>query len=160
MSFNPNGLPSGPPQQPGFNQGGYAPGAYLNPGWGGVHQPRQPTNRMAVSSVVAAVLSLFASLFLLFFTFIFGFLPMSLSVGGIVAGIVGLRQIRSTHEEGRGLAWLGIVSNSLVLLFQLVLLVIGIVLVGFLTVLFTELPCEEGDVECTTATPVTVTAEP
>ncbi|WP_067696217.1 DUF4190 domain-containing protein [Nocardia jejuensis] len=126
--------PGGYPQQPsgGFGQpsGGFAQqpaGGYPQPGGGyqqpgapapgygypgyqpyGYQQPSTGTNGMAIASLIVSILGLT--------TLFFCFLPIG-SLVGLVLGVIANNQVKTSGQEGRGLAqggiWVGAAGLAL-----------------------------------------------
>jgi len=107
----PYSMPPGHPP-PGLPWAGYPPGptGYPGfPGYPGYPPPAQPgTNPLAVTALVCSVLGLAP-----FCGFLF-------SIAGIVAGAVGIGQIKRTGQSGNGLAVAGIVIGVITLLIWMV----------------------------------------
>lgn len=114
----PGGQPSGyatpqlygPPQQPGYGappQPGtppYGPPSatvYAPPGTPGGYAQTTPTNNLAISSLVVSILGILGA-FACFF-------PIVLAPIGAILGHVSLRQIKTSGQQGRGLALAGII---------------------------------------------------
>jgi len=97
MSTPPPPYGAYPPPPPGAPYAGY----YGYPGY----RPQQPTNSLAVVSLVCAFL----------------FAPL-----GIIFGHVSLSQIRKTGEEGRGLAIAGLVISYLITVVTVVVVTLAV----------------------------------
>ncbi|MUM16584.1 DUF4190 domain-containing protein [Mycobacterium sp. CBMA271] len=117
------GYPSYPPGQQGAYPppqgypvaGGYpgypAPG-YADPyGYSGYGQT-SGTNGLAIASLVASILGIF--------TCGLG------SIAGVIMGFIALGQLKTSQQEGKGLAITGIVIGAALILFWLLIMVIGI----------------------------------
>ncbi|MFV0495244.1 DUF4190 domain-containing protein [Mycobacterium sp.] len=100
--YGPEGYPNYPnypgnPEYPGYSgyPGGYPPAAgYPAAGY----PPKQDTNGMAIASLVSGLVGLFC---------VVG------SVLGVIFGVVALNQIRTTGQQGRGMAISGIIVSGL-----------------------------------------------
>ena len=106
--YPPPGYPP-PPYGPGYPPGpmAYPPAGY--PGYPGYPPPvRSGTNSSAIAALVCSILGLAP---------LCGFL---FSIAGIVAGAVGINQIRRTGQSGYGLAIAGIVVGILTLVIWMV----------------------------------------
>ncbi len=129
-----------------------------NQNWGQASN-QASTNGWALCGLIVGLGSLVLSLF--FALLLFGFLFLPVSLFGFIASIVGLRQIKRSQQPGIGMAWAGIVLNTIALLAQLAMLALTIVLFGGLLWFganFDEL-CESGDLDCTTP-PTTISPTP
>lgn len=105
--------PSGQYPGPG---GGYPPPyqPYPGPGYGPAYTPYPPAMRTNTMAILALV-------------FAFVFAP-----AGLVLGIVALKQIRNTGEDGHGMAVAGVVVSAIfTALFVIYIIVIIIVLAAF-----------------------------
>jgi hypothetical protein len=119
--------PSQPPPGPPYGYPPPPPGGQIGyggpPPYPGSYDPYQvyqgssgQTNGLAVASLTTSILAIPLSLL--------GCLGLPLAIAGIVLGIVSLRQVNRTPQQGRGLAIAGIVIGSIVTALLLVLLVL------------------------------------
>jgi peptidyl-prolyl cis-trans isomerase B (cyclophilin B) len=94
--------------------GGYPPPYGAHPPYGGYpsvypgYPPQQPTNTLAIASLVCA----------------FVFAPL-----GIVFGHMSLSQIKKTGEEGRGLALAGLIISYLITALTILVVVLSVLMV-------------------------------
>ncbi|MGA5542851.1 DUF4190 domain-containing protein [Mycobacterium sp. NPDC051198] len=121
-SSYPPPLPGYPPPPPGYaTPGGYPVGVSGYPGYPGGYgmPPANPTNSMAIGSLVASALSL-----IMFFACGVGLLAALVGIG---LGVVALNQIKQSaqsgygpqvEQPGRGLAIAGIAVGALGALFN------------------------------------------
>ena len=90
--------------------------ASSSPSWGGTSTtPATGTNGLAIASLVVAILSFFLA-----------FIAIG-GLGGVVAvvlGIVALRRVRDSGQDGRGLAVAGIVVGGLSVLLGIVMTIV------------------------------------
>ncbi|MBA0049177.1 DUF4190 domain-containing protein [Mycobacteroides sp. LB1] len=111
QSGQPGAYP--PPVYPAA--GGYpgypAPG-YADPYGYGAYAPTGGTNGLAIGSLIASVMGPF--------TCGLG------SVAGLIMGFIALSQLKTSPQDGKGLAITGIVISAAVVLFGLLFLIIGI----------------------------------
>ncbi|WP_040802475.1 DUF4190 domain-containing protein [Nocardia concava] len=100
-------------QPPGYGYPGYQPYGY--------GAPTQQTNSLAIASLVVSIIGLPSMFFCLF-------IPV-ISIVGLVLGIVGLNQIKSNQQQGRGLAlggiWVGAIGIVIGLGLLLILIIAG-----------------------------------
>lgn len=105
------GAPSYPPPPYGAPAPGYLPPptGYPAPGYAGAYgAPAQKTNPLAIASLVSSLI---------------GILPFICGLGsiiGIVLGVVALNQIKTSGENGRGLAIAGIAVGAVTFLISIV----------------------------------------
>ncbi|MFE2995070.1 DUF4190 domain-containing protein [Nocardia sp. NPDC059246] len=119
--------PNYPPPQanptPSYPAAGQQPPAYGYPGYQpyGYGPPVQQTNSLAIASLVVSIIGVPAMFFC-------AFLPV-VSIVGLVLGIVALNQLKSTQQQGRGLAlggvWVGAISIVIGLALFLILIIAG-----------------------------------
>ncbi len=91
----PPGMPPPAAQPPGAQPGGPPP-APGTPGWGMQYTPPRSTNSLAIVSLIAGIAQ-------------FMFCPIVGAIAAIITGHIGRRQIRTTGEQGGGLATAGLV---------------------------------------------------
>lgn len=98
---NASNPPSYQPAQPYQNSG--APQGY------GQQPQSQKTNLLAILSLVGA--------------FVF-------SLAGLILGIIALKQIKQTGEQGRGLALAGIIISSISIVLVIIYVIVVVVIIG------------------------------
>ena len=116
---------SAPQQNPatGYPAAGSMPGGYGVPGYQpyGYIQPPTGTNGLATASLIVSIVGIPAMIFC-------GFLPI-ISLVGLILGIVALNQIKTSQQQGRGVAlggvWVGAVGMVLGIVVFAALLSIG-----------------------------------
>ncbi|EZP29534.1 DUF4190 domain-containing protein [Microbacterium oleivorans] len=103
--------------QPGYPQPGYGQPAYGQPGYGYAVAPARPTNVLAIVSLIASIAGL-------------TILPFVASIVGIITGHMALKQLKTSGENGRGLAlggtivgWVGGGILLLIIAFWLIFIV-------------------------------------
>jgi hypothetical protein len=106
--------PPGPYAQPGAGwQPPYPPGPYAyGPGW--PQAPRRATNALAIAALACAIGQVIAGPFA--------------GIAAIVLGVISLRQIDTTGEDGRGMAITGLVLG-----------IVGVVICVFLLIFIVAL---------------------
>ena len=120
------GQPSAPygqqaPVAPGYGQQPYAQPAYGQPAYGqpgyGYAVPARPTNVLAIVSLIASIAGL-------------TILPFVASIVGVITGHMALKQLKTSGENGRGLAlggtivgWAGTGILVLIIAFWLIFIV-------------------------------------
>ncbi|APA94963.1 DUF4190 domain-containing protein [Nocardia seriolae] len=99
-------------QPPGYGYPGYQPYGYA---------PVQQNNPLAIASLVISIIGLPTLFFCLF-------IPV-ISIVGLVLGIVSLNQMKTSQQQGRGLAlggiWVGAVGTVIGFALLLVLIIAG-----------------------------------
>ncbi len=80
--------------QPSYPQSGYGQPGYGQPAYGYGYAPARPTNVLAIVSLVASIAGL-------------TILPFIASIPGIITGHMALKQLKTSGEQGQGLALWG-----------------------------------------------------
>ncbi|MEV5042844.1 DUF4190 domain-containing protein [Microbacterium sp. LMI1x-1-1.1] len=108
----------GQPQYQGQQYQGqpYGQPAYGQPGYGYAVAPARPTNVLAIISLVASIVGL-------------TIIPFLASIPGIITGHMALKQLKTSGENGRGMALWGTILGWIGAGFWLLLLVIWLVVV-------------------------------
>ncbi|WP_065570745.1 DUF4190 domain-containing protein [Microbacterium oleivorans] len=97
--------------QSGYGQPAYGQPAYGQPAAGYGYAPARPTNVLAIVSLVASIAGL-------------TILPFIASIAGIITGHMALKQLKTSGEQGQGLAlWgtiLGWIGGGILVLILLI----------------------------------------
>lgn len=107
-------------QQP-YGQPAYAQQPYGQPPYG--YAPAQPTNVLAIISLVASIAGLIV-------------IPFLGSIAAVITGHMSLKQLRTSGENGRGMALAGTIIGWIGTGFWLLLIIIwGIAMIAFASTL-------------------------
>ncbi|MFJ6679585.1 DUF4190 domain-containing protein [Microbacterium sp. NPDC091382] len=101
--------------QPGYPQAGYGQQPYGQPGYG-YAAPVRPTNVLAIISLIASIVGL-------------TLIPFLASIAGIITGHMGLKQVSTSGENGRGLALWGTILGWIGAGFWLLLFLIWLLFI-------------------------------
>lgn len=101
--------PAGYPATGGYP--GYPPPGYADPYGYGAYGQTGGTNGLAIGSLIASIAGVFCGVG---------------SIAGVIMGIIALNQLKTSQQDGKGVAIAGIIIGGAVIAFWLLIIVIGI----------------------------------
>jgi hypothetical protein len=109
QSGQPGAYP--PPGYPAGGYPGYPASGYADPYGYGAYGQTGGTNSLAIGSLIASIVGVFCGIG---------------SIAGVIMGFIALNQLKTSPQDGKGVAIAGIVIGAAVIVFWVLIMVIGI----------------------------------